>query len=282
MATADENLEVVASPTSLVTSFPSPVTIGKWQIAFILFSILGIAVSEYFYAYQNVGYGIGMSIALVVIMYILLSITHLDSRIIQSIESIALIPLYIIFTSCLPWFFINQQFLLPAVYSCILALCFWHIYRSNTSFKQMFAFDKSKLLKYLLIGIAIGIPTGTIEYLILRPAPATPTFEVQYLLRDTIYMLFFVGLGEELLFRGLIQKDLTAAFGWKWALLVTSLLFSIMHMTWRSVPELFFVFGAALILGGLYIKTRSLVAPILFHAVNNIMLVSIVPYFFIK
>jgi hypothetical protein len=121
-----------------------------------------------------------------------------------------------------------------------------------------------------------------VEYLILRPAAPAPTFEIVYFLRDVVYMVMFVGLAEELLFRGLIQSDLTAAFGWKWALLGTSFLFAAMHMTWRSVPELFFVFVAALIMGGLYIRTKSLTAPILFHAVNNIMLVSVVPYFFTK
>ena len=256
--------------------------INVWQVSFIVLTLLGITFCEYVFAYQNVAYGIGIAIGLVITIYILLSVLHFDSRISQSIESMALIPLYIIFTSCLPWFFINQQFLLPAVYACILALCFWHIYRNNINLSQLFNFDKRKLLKYALIGIVIGIPSGTVEYLILRPAASAPTFEFPFFFRDVIYMVVFVGLAEELLFRGLIQRDLTAAFGWKKALLGTSFLFAVMHMTWRSIPELFFVFGAALILGGLYLKTKSLIAPILFHAVNNIILGSVVPYFFMK
>jgi len=78
-------------------------------------------------------------------------------------------------------------------------------------------------VKYLAIGFAIGIPLGTIEYLILRPAPVFPSLEVKYLFRDMVYMWCFVGLGEELLFRGLIQTDLTKAFGWRWGLLGASI-----------------------------------------------------------
>jgi len=121
-----------------------------------------------------------------------------------------------------------------------------------------------------------------VEYFILRPAPAFPSFEVKYLFRDMVYMLFFVGIAEELLFRGLIQQDLMRAFGWKWALLGASALFAIMHLTWRSIPELGFVFLAGLILGGLYLKTKSLVAPIVAHGINNVILVSILPYIFME
>lgn len=250
------------------------------QIILTVFVCAAICVCEYVFAYQNVAYGIGIGLGLVILIYVSLSFPSFDDRIARCIDCLALIPLYILFTSSLPWFFINQQYLLPAVYACILALCFWHIYRNDIDFKKLLNFNKRKLLKYLLISLAIGIPTGTVEYLILRPAPAAPSFEIQYFFRDIVYMVFFVGLAEELLFRGLIQQSFSDAFGWKWALFASAALFAAMHMTWRSVPELGFVFGAGLIMGTLYIRTRGLVAPILFHAVNNVMLVSVFPYIF--
>ena len=215
-------------------------------------------------------------------IYIIISVLHFDYRILNCAESLTLIPLYILFTSSLPWFFINQQYLLPAVYSCILALCLWHAYQKNLSLKELFGFNKEKLLKHSLIGLAIGILLGIGEYFILHPAPAFPSFEVKYLFRDMAYMLLFVGIGEELLFRGFIQRDMAEAFGWKWALLGASLIFAVMHLTWRSIPELGFVFLGGLILGALYLKTRSLVAPIVAHGVNNVILVSVLPYIFVR
>jgi membrane protease YdiL (CAAX protease family) len=52
----------------------------------------------------------------------------------------------------------------------------------------------------------------------------------------------------------------------------------VMHLTWRSIPELFFVFLASLILGYIYHKTKSLVGPIMMHGTGNVILVAIMPY----
>lgn len=250
----------------------------SWQVLFIAGIVVAITAGEYIFAYQNVAYGIVIALALTIVIYLMLSIFHFDQGITNCGESLALIPLYILFTASLPWFFISQQYLLPAVYSCVLGLSLWHIYQKNLSLKELFGISKEKLLIYSLMGLAIGIPLGVGEYFILHPAPAFPDFAVKYLLRDTVYMLGFVGIGEELLFRGLIQRDMTSVFGWKWGLFGASFLFAVMHLTWRSVPELGFVFLAGLVLGILYHKTQSLVAPIVAHGVTNVVLVSVLPY----
>jgi len=254
--------------------------LSSWQMAFIAAIVLAIAICEYIFAYQNVAYGIVIALALTILIYLILSVLRFDYTIVLCAESLAIIPLYILFTSSLPWFFINQQYLLPAVYSCIIGLCLWHVYQKNLSLKEIFGFTKGKLLRYSLLGLVLGGVLGTGEYFILRPAPAFPTFEVKYLFRDMVYMFLFVGLAEELLFRGLIQRDLAGAFGWKWGLFGAAALFSVMHLTWRSVPELGFVFIAGLILGALYLKTKNLTAPIVAHGANNVMLVAILPYIF--
>ncbi len=252
--------------------------LSRWQSLFIVGIIVAIIVCEYVFAYRNVAFGIVIALVLTLIIYLMISILKFDPGITACSESLALIPLYILFTASLPWFFINQQYLLPAVYSLILGLCLWHIYQNHLSLKDIFGLHRGQLLKYTFIGIVIGIPLGTVEYSILRIAPAFPGFEMKYLLRDAVYMLVFVGLGEELLFRGLIQRTLITSFGFKWGLFGASLLFAVMHLTWRSVPELGFVFAAALVLGALYYKTGSLIAPIVVHGINNVMLVAVLPY----
>lgn len=252
--------------------------LNRWQALFIVAIMLITTVAEYVFAYHNVAYGILIALLLTISIYFMVAVLKFEQGIIDCTESLALIPLYILFTSSLPWFFINQEYLLPAVYSCILGLCFWHIYQNHLGVKEIFGFSKAKLLKYALIGILLGMPLGTVEYLVLRTAPAFPSFEVKYFLRDAVYMIGFVGLGEELLFRGLIQSDLMASFGYKWGLLGASFMFAVMHLTWRSVPEIGFVFVAALVLGAIYHKTKSLTAPIVIHGVNNIMLVAVWPY----
>ena len=148
--------------------------LSPWQVLFIAGVMVAISACEYVFAYHNVAYGMVIALALAIVIYLMLSIFHLDQGITNCGESLALIPLYILFTASLPWFFINQQYFLPAVYSCILGLCLWHVYQKNLSLKELFGFSKEKLLRYSLIGLVIGIPLGIMEYSILRPAPAFP------------------------------------------------------------------------------------------------------------
>ncbi len=246
---------------------------------FIFIIFLLITISEYIFACRDVTYGIVLSLFITLSIYIIISVVPMREDYIRSAESLALIPLYVLFTSSLPWFFLNQQFLLPAVYSVILVLCFWHMNEHNIDFRKL-GFTCDNVLKYAILGIFLAIPTGLIEYIILTPNPPSPFFNLKYFMRDTIYMVFFVGIAEELLFRGLIFNDLKKIFGWKSALLGQGALFGIMHMTWRSPLEIAFTFAAGLILGYIYYRTKSLVGPISMHAVNNIMLVSILPYLY--
>lgn len=238
---------------------------------------LGITFCEWVFAYQDVEYGIILALFMSLIIYMVIPIAKMGKAFTDCAESLVLIPLYILFTSSLPWFFLGQELLIPAVYSAILALCAWHIYRKNISLRDI-GFTPDRIPKYILIGVLLGIPLGTAEYFIITPAAAFPTFEIKYLMRDLLYMVVFVGIGEELLFRGLVQRDMTKLLGWKWGLLTASLMFMVMHLTWRSIPELGFTFFAGLVLGYLYHRTHSLTAPIIAHGIGNVTLVAIMPY----
>ena len=248
-------------------------------IAFIIIIFIAITISQYIFAYRDVSYGIVLSLLITLSIYVVVSIVTMKEEYIRSAESLALIPLYVLFTSSLPWFFINQQYLIPAVYSVILALCFWHMNEHGIDFRDL-GFTKHKALKYAFMGLLFAIPSGFIEYMVLTPNPPSPFFEAKYLLRDTIYMFFFVGLAEELLFRGLIFNDLKKIFGWKSALIGQGVLFGIMHLSWRSPLEIAFTTAAGIFLGYFYYRTNSLAGPISMHAFNNIMLVSIFPYLY--
>jgi len=238
---------------------------------------LGITFCEWVFAYHDVAYGIILALFLSLIIYMVIPLVKMGTAFTDCAESLVLIPLYILFTSSLPWFFLSQEWLLPAVYLTVLALCAWHIYRKNISLRQI-GLHKNKLLRYTLAGILVGIPLGIIEYFVITPPPSFPTFEIKYLVRDLIYMVAFVGIAEEVLFRGLIQRDMMNLLGWKWGLLGASLMFSVMHLTWRSVPELGFTFVVGLIFGYLYYRTQSLTAPIIAHGVGNAILVAVMPY----
>ena len=49
-----------------------------------------------------------------------------------------------------------------------MALCAWHIYRKNTSLRDI-GFHGDKMLKYALLGVLLRIPPGIGEYFIITP-----------------------------------------------------------------------------------------------------------------
>jgi len=236
-----------------------------------------LIATEYVFVYVSESWGILLSLASALAIYGLMSVLELSQDLIEVLEDFTLLFLYIMLVSSLPWFFLRQDLLVPAAYSVVLALCFWRIRSRNSSIGSL-GLSWRGFISNALIGIVAGVPAGAIEYYILTPLPATPAFDALQFLQTTVYMFFFVGLGEELLFRALIQRSIVNLVGAGPGILWSGLTFAAMHTVWRSVPELFFTFVAGLALGLLYHKTRNLVGPIFLHATNNIVLLAIMPY----
>ncbi|MEE9595030.1 MAG: hypothetical protein V3V92_06485, partial [Candidatus Hydrothermarchaeales archaeon] len=187
----------------------------KFATLFIIGIIVSITVLEYIFVYTSLAYGILLALFVTIAIYVLISLPEKEDETIRAAESLALLPLYVLFTASLPWFFVKQSYLLPAVYTIILGLCVWHIHERGIDMHAL-GLTREKAVRYAVMGALIGIPTGTIEYLVLKPAAAFPTFEFAYFFRDFAYMTLFVALGEELLFRSIVQRDLQNAFGdWK-------------------------------------------------------------------
>ncbi len=71
---------------------------------------------------------------------------------------------------------------------------------------------------------------------------------------------------EELLFRGLIQKNLCVKYGNTKGVLITAILFSIIHFNPSAVISILIV---SLMFGYIYLKTDNLVYSIILHFCNN-------------
>ncbi|MBV1756277.1 MAG: CPBP family intramembrane metalloprotease [Dethiosulfatibacter sp.] len=74
------------------------------------------------------------------------------------------------------------------------------------------------------------------------------------------------GVCEEILFRGFALRPLEKKLGPKWAVLITSLAFAIVHLDFiRLIPT--FILGVAF--GFVAVKTRSIFPSIILHTLNN-------------
>jgi membrane protease YdiL (CAAX protease family) len=145
-----------------------------------------------------------------------------------------------------------------------------------------------------------GTPRETVGQLLMMSLIVLPVFGAVYLLyfgwwRGAViapslperwwamvaYQLLYVGLPEELFFRGYLQQRFDDAFGRPWrlfgaswgpGLLMANLLFAAGHFVVTGDAERLNVIFPGLLFGWLQARTGALIAPILFHGACNIAL----------
>jgi len=104
-----------------------------------------------------------------------------------------------------------------------------------------------------------------------RAADLTKAFLKMDSINDLLYNLFLIAvlpaIGEELIFRGIIQRSINESNkNYHWGVWISAILFSALHMQFYGfIPRLFL--GA--FFGYLYVWTRTLWAPIFAHFLNN-------------
>jgi membrane protease YdiL (CAAX protease family) len=104
----------------------------------------------------------------------------------------------------------------------------------------------------------------------------TGGFSPEFLLLMVPIAILVIGPAEELVYRGLIQKSLYSKFSKKQAVVLTSLIFALVHFPayLTSTPSnaaitVSTVFMLSLILGSIYARTENIVIPSLSHGLYN-------------
>jgi membrane protease YdiL (CAAX protease family) len=135
------------------------------------------------------------------------------------------------------------------------------------------------LLKYLIpTGIIIGVGLALIEYQILANPALIPSYTLVWLVELSVVMIFVVTLVEQLIFRALLQPELIKRSGPMVGILITSVIFGAMQSGFANYYELLFAFGAGLVFGVAFYKTKNLPFVITMQAVNNIFLFGVLPF----
>lgn len=135
-----------------------------------------------------------------------------------------------------------------------------------------------------------GVFFGFCEYLILKPVlsedmilkPGVFINELTpvNLAISGFILLIFSGLLEELAFRGIVQTKAEAVIGKTASIFFSSVLFMLMHIGFKSTPDLIFVFLVGAFYGYVFQKTGNLWGITLSHGITNIVLFLIAPVFF--
>lgn len=135
---------------------------------------------------------------------------------------------------------------------------------------------------YLPLSILIALFVSNIEFKVLgltnTDLRLIPELNWEYFTLLFVVMVFFVGLGEEVVFRYILQTRLQASVGIIAALSISSLVFALMHSGYSSLPYMAYVFGVSVMLGVIFYRTNSLAFVSLIHGTLNVFLFSLLPY----
>jgi membrane protease YdiL (CAAX protease family) len=123
--------------------------------------------------------------------------------------------------------------------------------------------------KLFSLFIVFFLIVDTLGVFINLPNLSSSIFESEFKQNRTQFFIVIVIIApilEELIFRGLILDYLLKHKPEKASLLLSGLIFGLIHV---SPDQVFFAFLGGIFLGYVYMKSQNLLVPIFFHALNN-------------
>jgi membrane protease YdiL (CAAX protease family) len=238
--------------------------------------LLALLLAEYTTSYINKSWGLTMHVVILFALIINSSMVS-SSEFANLLRSLIAIPIIRIIGLSMPLIQIDPFFWYPIVAIPLFAAAIVIARSQKLGWKDVGLTLEGWPIQ-ILIAIT-GIFLGFIEYLILRPEPLVPTLSLYTLIGVFIVLLVSTGLAEELLFRGIIQSNAQKVFRPLFAILITALIFTTMHMGWMSLVDYIFVFCVAVIYGYIFYKTNNILGITLNHGISNTILFIILPFF---
>jgi len=240
--------------------------------ALVYLALIALAELITTYAEPRVGLTLHGGLLIILLLHTALASKHPYHRLLLSL---ALAPLIRILSLSLPlvgfpllyWYLIISVPLLAATILTARILGFS---------RDQLGLTIRKVPLQLLVAVT-GFAFGMMEYYIIKPEPLIASFSWRGMLVPGLILMVCTGFAEELIFRGLIQRTSVQALG-RFGLLYTALLFAVLHIGYRSVVDMVFVFGVALLFGWVAERTWSLMGVSLAHGLTNIVLFLIMPF----
>lgn len=218
-----------------------------------------------------------MEIYALVLLGLSLSIIYIKNKDIQkTYQSFLLLPLLRLVDFSMPLFYEEKLYNLIFIY-CLMAIpvSIAAINQEFTSTQLGVTFKKIGL--YIPLSVFMGLLLGAGEYIIVGKNPLIQDLSILNLLSLTIIMVLLVSPIEEMIFRSILQNRLETVLGGRKALIVTSILFGLMHSGYGSVYEIFYITLVGAVIGYLFYGTRSLPLVALIHGFMNVFFFGIIP-----
>ncbi|HJH29364.1 MAG TPA: CPBP family intramembrane metalloprotease [Methanosarcinaceae archaeon] len=201
-----------------------------------------------------------------------------DKLLSNTFQALSLLPILRILNMAMPIFFHSTLYWYPFMYGCIFISAIYIIKHQKFTREQI-GLNFEKMHIYFPIALIVGFILGTMEFQILQNPALIENLEFENILLISIIMTLFVGLAEELAFRSIIQTRFEQIFGTTQGLIITGIMFGIMHSGYGTIYEIIFTSSAGILLGYMFIKTRSLFLISTTHGFINIFLFGILPFY---
>ena len=245
------------------------------QSIILLGLILALILAEVVTTYIDMQWGLLIN-GLILISLIVGSVVSDSPNFSNLLRSMIVLPLIRIIGLSMPIMKIDTLYWFPIISIPLFAAAYFLI-RGQSMTRQSVGLVKGDLKIQIPI-IFTGIVFGAIEYLILKPEPLIATFTLFNLVFAGIILTISTGFAEELLFRGILQKNAENVMGKYMAILFASVIFSILHTGWMSFLDLIFVFLVAVFYGFVFQRTRSIFGISFSHGLTNIFLFVVMPF----
>ncbi len=238
--------------------------------------ILGIAVGEFVMYYGQMYAGLGIHIINLQIITLILIFGSLSPETKNVLQSLLLLLLLRIVSLAMPQIFSSALLWYLLVYGVMFLPVYLIIKNQQIASKQL-GINFSRLHVYLPFALLIGAITALIEYRILAPASLIENTGILNVVLIVIVMLVFVGVVEELIFRSILQTRLEEVLGLKYGLLLSAVIFGIMHVGYGTITEILLAGIFGIIVGYIFQRTRSLPFIVAIHGTANVLLFGILP-----
>ncbi|WP_292389053.1 CPBP family intramembrane glutamic endopeptidase [Methanosarcina sp. UBA5] len=219
----------------------------------------------------------GIVIHALILLGLSFSIIYIKNKDIQkTYQAFILLPILRLVDFSMPLFYEEKLYNLIFVY-CLMAIPV-SIAATNQDFtRTQLGITFKKIGIYIPLSVLMGLLLGAGEYIIVGKNPLIQDLSILNLLSLTIIMVFFVSPIEEMIFRSLLQNRLEIVLGGREALIITSILFGLMHSGYGSIYEILYISLVGAVIGYLFYGTRSLPLVALIHGFMNVFFFGIIP-----
>jgi membrane protease YdiL (CAAX protease family) len=194
----------------------------------------------------------------------------------KTYQALILLPILRLVDFSMPLFYEEKLYNLIFVYS-LLAIPV-SIAATNQGFTlTQLGITFKKIGIYIPFSIFLGLLLGVGEFFIVGKNPIIQDISILNLLSLIIIMIFIVSPVEEMIFRSILQNRLEVLLGNREALIITSILFGLMHSGYGNIYEILYISSVGALIGYLFYRTRSLPLVALIHGFMNVFFFGIIP-----